>query len=151
MIAGGFYFGMHMMIDSIHAGVLTSVITGCFGLGVSLLNRRNLHELHISVNSRLTELLITSGLAQHSSGRREGIESEQQRLDEHQNAIIIGAATAAAVVVKTAAAQAAAVQAAAAAAATAPPLIDVPGQPGALTGTVTGTVSGKVSGKVSGQ
>jgi hypothetical protein len=53
--------------------VLTALIS--FGaLVIAIVNRRNLNELHVSINSRLTELMDKSGALQRAEGHREGRE-----------------------------------------------------------------------------
>ena len=39
----------------------------------SLLNRRKIQEVHLSVNSRLTELLEQTGKASHAEGLAQGL------------------------------------------------------------------------------
>lgn len=43
-------------------------------------NRKQIQEVHLSVNSRLDELLKTTKEHEHALGRQEGIEAEQQRM-----------------------------------------------------------------------
>lgn len=51
---------------------LLSIVT----LIVSVQNRREGQRLHISLNSRLSELIKASKESSHAAGRREGIESK---------------------------------------------------------------------------
>lgn len=53
---------------------LLSIIT----LVVALLNHRDGQKLHISLNSRLSELVRVSKEASHAAGRREGVESKDK-------------------------------------------------------------------------
>jgi hypothetical protein len=43
-------------------------------------NRKKIQEVHLTVNSRLDELIKTTKEKAHAEGRVEGIESEQQRM-----------------------------------------------------------------------
>lgn len=60
------------------AQILLSLIT----LSAVLLNRRDtkkgINDVHISLNSRLSELLKTTSESSHAAGRREGIESKDK-------------------------------------------------------------------------
>ena len=48
-------------------------------LFVAVKNMKAGKELHISLNSRLSELLKVTGESSHAAGRREGIESRNDR------------------------------------------------------------------------
>jgi hypothetical protein len=51
----------------------TVVAGGAVILGMA--NRRGIKDLHIDVNSRMTQLLEQKGIAAKAEGRREGIDS----------------------------------------------------------------------------
>lgn len=51
----------------------TMVAGGAVLLGI--VNRRGIKDLHIDVNSRMTQLLEQKGIASKAEGRREGIDS----------------------------------------------------------------------------
>ena len=51
----------------------TMVATGAVYLGLK--NNRGIEDLHISVNSRMDQLLKEHGIASKAEGRREGIDS----------------------------------------------------------------------------
>ncbi len=50
----------------------TAAITALFAFLSSLVNRRKLNELHVIINSRLTEMLKTTGALGRSEGLAEG-------------------------------------------------------------------------------
>jgi hypothetical protein len=54
---------------------LLSLVT----LYVAIQNRKQGQELHISLNSRLSQLLQSTGEAAHAAGRREGVESTDKK------------------------------------------------------------------------
>ena len=47
-------------------------ISAVAALGVSIINYRHIQEVHISVNSRLTELLALTSSSERAAGRLEG-------------------------------------------------------------------------------
>ncbi len=47
---------------------------------VSWINKSKIKEVHLTMNSRLDELLNATKVSAHDAGRREGIESEQARM-----------------------------------------------------------------------
>lgn len=55
---------------AIFAGVALIIAQRNHALGQE--NKNNIHELHIAVNSRLSELLAVTGLAKHAEGVLEG-------------------------------------------------------------------------------
>ncbi len=54
--------------------------TALCGLGVSLINQRKLRTLHLQVNSRLDQLLISSKNLSHA----EGMQAQRDLDKEHQ-------------------------------------------------------------------
>ena len=62
-----------MIIALIAAIPPTVVAGGAVILGIA--NRRGIKDLHIDVNSRMTQLLEQKGIAAKAEGRQEGIES----------------------------------------------------------------------------
>jgi hypothetical protein len=63
------------MTDPVKIAVIASIAPTLMGLAAfisSLVNRSKIHELHVGVNSRLTELLKQTGLAAHAEGLAQG-------------------------------------------------------------------------------
>jgi hypothetical protein len=52
---------------------------------ISIHNKYAIKELHVIVNSRLTELLKSTGEEQHAAGRREGLEARD--VEDHQTGL----------------------------------------------------------------
>ena len=57
-----------------------AAVTGLFGLLLGYLNRRELQNIKVNVDGRLSELLKVSGKAERMQGHVEGVEFEQQRM-----------------------------------------------------------------------
>jgi hypothetical protein len=55
-------------------------ITGLAAFIMGIVNKNKIKEVHLTMNSRLDELLRTTKEHAHDEGRREGIESEQLRM-----------------------------------------------------------------------
>lgn len=59
--------------------IIPTTIASIAALIVSMRGNRKIDDLHVIVNSRLSELLATTATASHAEGQAEGIESERQR------------------------------------------------------------------------
>lgn len=59
--------------------VIPTTIASVAALIVSLKNHKKIDELHVVVNSRLSELLATTAHASKAEGQAEGIEAERSR------------------------------------------------------------------------
>jgi len=58
------------MSDAVLVAIVAA-IPGTLSVLVSLRNKRDIRELHLAVNSRLTELLEQTAKASHAEGRAE--------------------------------------------------------------------------------
>jgi hypothetical protein len=68
-----------MLDPTIKVAIITALpptVVAAAALITSLSNHKDIKELHVIVNSRLSELLEQKGKAEHAAGRREGIESK---------------------------------------------------------------------------
>jgi hypothetical protein len=65
-------------IDTVTSLGTSIAAFGAFMLGI--INKSKIKEVHLTMNSRLDELLKTSKEHARDEGRREGIESEQLRM-----------------------------------------------------------------------
>lgn len=71
-----------MLDQTVKVAIIASMpptIVALAALITSLFNKKGIHELHISLNSRLSELLNARGAASRSEGIAEGIQSERDR------------------------------------------------------------------------
>lgn len=55
-------------------------------LGVSIWNAIKIREVHVIMNSRLSELLTSTGKEQFAAGRREGLEKSSQKSSQKASA-----------------------------------------------------------------
>jgi hypothetical protein len=70
------------MIEAIQVALIAAVpptIVAGAALIASISNHQKINELHVIVNSRLTELLDSNKRADIAEGRAEGVKSEQDR------------------------------------------------------------------------
>jgi|HubBroStandDraft_5_1064220.scaffolds.fasta_scaffold1040828_1 hypothetical protein len=66
----------HMKWDAPTITAIASFISSLSAIGAiisSWLNGRKIQEVHVGINSRLTELLRLKGIASHAEGKQEGI------------------------------------------------------------------------------
>ena len=66
------------MDSTVKVAIIASIPGALTGLGTliySVLNRKALTNIHVAINSRLSELLVSSIRAAKAEGRREGVES----------------------------------------------------------------------------
>lgn len=59
---------------------VTSIASVVVAVVTALSNRSKLKEIHVSLNSRLSELLTTTGISSRAQGNAEGVAAEQARL-----------------------------------------------------------------------
>ncbi len=59
-------------------GIIVSALASLGAVIFSMINRSKLQELHVSLNSRLTELLEVSEKAAHAAGKAEAEATERQ-------------------------------------------------------------------------
>lgn len=64
--------------ETISSGLTSIAAFGAFMLGI--INKGKIKEVHLTMNSRLDQLLASTKEHAHDEGRREGIESEQLRM-----------------------------------------------------------------------
>jgi hypothetical protein len=70
------------MSEAIIIGLFSSIpatITAAAALIVSIRGNAKVEELHLAVNSRLTELLASVGAENRANGKAEGVEAERVR------------------------------------------------------------------------
>ncbi len=66
------------MSDLVVVAIITAVPSVVAAV-CTLINQKKLREIHIDLNGRLTELLVSTGAASHAEGKVEGITQEQAR------------------------------------------------------------------------
>ena len=64
--------------ESLSQGVTAVAAFGAFLYGV--LNRNKIQKFQITVDGKMDQLLESTRASAHADGRREGVESEQQRM-----------------------------------------------------------------------
>jgi hypothetical protein len=57
---------------------LVSSLAATAAVVSSLLNRKKIDEVHLSINSRMSELLKEKGIAAHAQGREEGLAEREK-------------------------------------------------------------------------
>jgi hypothetical protein len=60
---------------------MAAIIAACGGAAAAIMsavNRKKINELHVLVNSRLTQLLEQTGKASFAEGRQAGMDSEKK-------------------------------------------------------------------------
>jgi hypothetical protein len=66
------------MMDYSHIPSYIAALGSIAAMITSLINRAKIQEVHLSVNSRLTELLKATKAASHAEGLAEGRESKEK-------------------------------------------------------------------------
>ena len=64
--------------ESLSQGVTAIAAFGAFIYGI--VNRNKIQRFQITVDGKMDKLLETTASSAHAEGRREGVESEQQRM-----------------------------------------------------------------------
>jgi hypothetical protein len=71
------------MTDSVEIALIASIPPTLVAVGAVILgfvNKSGISGVHLTMNSRMDELLSAARAAAHDAGRREGVESEQLRM-----------------------------------------------------------------------
>ena len=70
-----------MKIDAPTLTAIGSLVASLASVGAvisSFLNRRKIDEVHLSINSRMSELLKEKGIAANAQGREEGLAEREK-------------------------------------------------------------------------
>ena len=68
-----------MAVYAVLLGQALTALAAIFAAVISFVNSRNIKEVHLMVNSRLTQLLESSSRAAHSEGVEAGRQQEEMR------------------------------------------------------------------------
>ncbi len=58
---------------------VATLVSAAGALVISFNNSRGIRDVHLEINSRMTELLASNKLASHAEGREEARKEEQER------------------------------------------------------------------------